>query len=135
MTDISKRAQKTLELIKNGKFYMAYDENLPATIQELLDAKLIVGTVRATTYVASFAPAEGYVPMRMEQFARGQCGDGEGYAVALVEIAAPDLLAALKMMTDKYVELANSGDCGFWDVSKDEDVIKARAVLAKVGVE
>lgn len=91
MTEISKRAQKTLELIKKGRFYMDYDPNLPATIQELLDAKLIQRGARATTFVAAFVPVEGYIPMRDEQFAGGW-----GYSEAVVEDAAPDLLAALK---------------------------------------
>lgn len=93
MTEISKRAQKTLELIKNGRFYMDYDPNLPATIKELLDAKLIVRMTRATTYVASFAPADGYIPMRPETFDHHAY-----YKVAQLEMAAPELLAALKAL-------------------------------------
>lgn len=43
--------------------------------------------------------------------------------------AAPRLLAGLKSLLNRYVELAGSGDCGFWDVEKDPDVIDARAAI------
>lgn len=45
--------------------------------------------------------------------------------------AAPELLAALKMMVDHYVQLASSGDCGFWNPEDEEQVIGAREAIAK----
>ena len=44
------------------------------------------------------------------------------------------LLAALEIMTKHYVQLANCGDCGFWDPEAEDEVIQARAaILAAVG--
>ena len=45
--------------------------------------------------------------------------------------AAPDLLAALKVITDQYVSLVASGDCGNWDAERDDQVVLARAAIAK----
>lgn len=45
--------------------------------------------------------------------------------------AAPDMLEALKQFVEEYVEMINSGDCGFWDPEKEDKVIKARAALSK----
>lgn len=45
--------------------------------------------------------------------------------------AAPDLLAALQTFVGKYVEMVDSGDCGFWDPETEEKVIAARAAIAK----
>lgn len=42
-----------------------------------------------------------------------------------------DLLAALTHMTERYVSLANSGDCGNWNPEREADVIAARAAIAK----
>lgn len=88
---VSKRAMKTLDLIKRGKFYMTYDDKNPATIEELKTAGLIRPSGRAMAYVAAYVPADGYVPMRQESF----IGE-ESYKNALIEKAAPDLLEALE---------------------------------------
>lgn len=40
-----------------------------------------------------------------------------------------DLRAALKRMTDHYVQQAGSGDCGFWGPEEKEEVIAARTTL------
>lgn len=45
--------------------------------------------------------------------------------------AAPDILTALRAMTQRYVDLANSGDAGFWDPEEEDEVIAARAAIAK----
>jgi len=37
---------------------------------------------------------------------------------------------ALAAITAHYVSLANSGDAGFWDPEKEEEVIAARHALA-----
>ena len=36
---------------------------------------------------------------------------------------------ALQDILKRYVDLANSGDCGFWDPEKEDEVIQARAAL------
>lgn len=88
---ISKRAQQALEFVRRGRFYGPYDAKKPAAIAELEAADLIVPCGRAVTLVSAYVPADGYVPMRMEAF-KGE----HGYAAALVEQAAPELLAALE---------------------------------------
>lgn len=45
--------------------------------------------------------------------------------------AAPELLAALMKFTEDYVEMVNSGDCGFWDPENEAKVKAARAAIAK----
>jgi hypothetical protein len=47
--------------------------------------------------------------------------------------AAPDLLEALKAMVARYVSLAGSGDCGFWDPETEDEVIAARKAIAEAG--
>lgn len=46
--------------------------------------------------------------------------------------APPDdgLVGALQSLLDRYLELANSGDAGFWDPEEEPEVIAARAALA-----
>ena len=57
-----------------------------------------------------------------------------GCANATMMAAAPDLFEALEKMTARYVELAGSGDCGFWNPETDSEVIQARAALARCRV-
>ena len=45
--------------------------------------------------------------------------------------AAPDLLEALRLCMTFIVELAESGDAGFWDAEKTPEVIAARAAIAR----
>lgn len=45
--------------------------------------------------------------------------------------AAPELYAALTITLNKWVNMVNSGDCGFWDPEKEPHVIAARAALNK----
>lgn len=45
--------------------------------------------------------------------------------------AAPCLLAALETLTKRYVGLASSGDCGFWNPEEEDEVIAARAALSR----
>ena len=45
--------------------------------------------------------------------------------------AAPDMWAALQSMVGHYVELAESGDAGFWDPNTEPEVVAARAAIAK----
>ena len=51
----------------------------------------------------------------------------------LLDEAAECIVAleqALAAITAHYVSLANSGDAGFWDPEKEEEVIAARHALA-----
>lgn len=45
--------------------------------------------------------------------------------------ASPDLLIALNGIIKRYAELVDSGDCGFWEVEGETEMITARAALAK----
>lgn len=49
----------------------------------------------------------------------------------IVNDVAPDLFDALTNLLEKYTDLVNSGDAGFWDCENDSEVIQARAALAK----
>ena len=42
-----------------------------------------------------------------------------------------ELLAALDTMVKRYTTLVSSGDCGHWDCEQEEEVIAARAAIAK----
>ena len=48
----------------------------------------------------------------------------------LIEVA-PELLEALQALLKNHVTLVESGDCGFWDAEKEDEVIKARSALKK----
>lgn len=56
---------------------------------------------------------------------------GGNEADAHVLAASKDLLAALKVLRDRYVALADSGDCGDWEAREEDDVIAADAAIAK----
>jgi len=43
-----------------------------------------------------------------------------------------DMSDCLEDMTNHYAELANSGDCGFWDPEKESEVVAARKMIADV---
>jgi hypothetical protein len=45
--------------------------------------------------------------------------------------ASKDLLAALTVATKWIVDLAESGDAGFWDAEKMPEVIQARTAISK----
>lgn len=45
--------------------------------------------------------------------------------------AAPEMYEALAKMTARYVALAGSGDCGFWNPEEEPDVIASRAALRR----
>lgn len=94
MTELSKRAQKTLERIKAGHFYEVYGSAARKSLDELVADGLITGGCRAVTLGAYYVPATGYVPMQCERFE----SDAEGYAAALVREAAPELLEALHVV-------------------------------------
>lgn len=52
------------------------------------------------------------------------------YTVRAVN-AHDDLVEALKATVEAYCDLANSGDCGFWDPEITDEVKQARAALRK----
>lgn len=58
-------------------------------------------------------------------------GTQEGMANARLIEAAPSLLRALRLVLKRYVDLVNCGDCGCWDPEVEDDVIEARAAIAK----
>lgn len=73
-------------------------------------------------------PAEGRViPLVVGQ---GTLADLE--AIRLKLAVHDELFLALRATLERYVALAESGDCGFWDPEKEPHVIASRAVLAKV---
>ena len=52
---------------------------------------------------------------------------------------APDLARlcaeqheALANLTRRYAELVDSGDCGYWDAELEDELVQARAALAKL---
>lgn len=65
---LSKRAKKTLKLIRDGRFYMAYDQKNPATITELEEAGLIRKAARPMVLVAAYVPTKGYTDYVSEKF-------------------------------------------------------------------
>lgn len=59
----------------------------------------------------------------------GGTGDDEGNSSVVV--AAPDLLEALQSLTERYIVLAASGDCGHWNPEEEKVIIRAKAAIAK----
>lgn len=57
-------------------------------------------------------------------------GDSIDKANAALIESAPVLYDELQKALDKWICLANSGDAGFWDPEKEDDVIRIRSVLA-----
>ena len=45
--------------------------------------------------------------------------------------ASPEMLEALKAMTEHYVDLVNSSDAGSWNPEEEDVVKKAREVITK----
>ncbi len=46
--------------------------------------------------------------------------------------AAPEMYEVLKMLLKHYLQLADSGDCGLWDSSEEQEVIEVKALIAKI---
>lgn len=60
---------------------------------------------------------------------RANC-DANGRFIVKAVNAHDDLVNALRGMVDLYVGLVESGDAGFWDAEKVEEVVAARKALA-----
>ena len=58
-------------------------------------------------------------------------GKAQMEANARLISAAPDMLEALEALLAHYIEIADSGDCGFWDPRKEPVVIAATAAISK----
>ena len=54
-----------------------------------------------------------------------------GEANARLFAVSRETLEALAAMTARYLDLAGSGDCGFWNPEEELEVIQARAAIAK----
>jgi hypothetical protein len=72
----------------------------------------------------------------MVSIARGEA-DPETYRIhtpEMIELRAENerLRAALEPLLKRYVTLASSGDCGFWNPEEENEVISARAALRSV---
>ena len=52
-------------------------------------------------------------------------------ANAALFFAAPKLLSSLQGLLARYMRLAASGDCGFWDAETEAEVIAARAAITE----
>jgi hypothetical protein len=88
------------------------------------------------------APSEGALEMVAESIREVFQGFGPIYENHL-ERAARAAIAAIRQhessglreaaqdTLDRYVDIANSGDCGFWDPEKEPHVIALRQALAK----
>lgn len=57
--------------------------------------------------------------------------DADVAANAKLIAAAPKLLEALQGLLDHYAQLVNSGDCGFWNIENENEVIASRAAIAE----
>lgn len=55
----------------------------------------------------------------------------EAWANAHLIAASPELRDALDRLLARYVGLVESGDAGFWNAEEEDEVIAARAALAK----
>jgi hypothetical protein len=78
--------------------------------------KILPGSAHITVMSGTDAPVARYIR---------SIHDG-----ALI-VAAPDLLASLKVMVAAYVDVWASGDCGHWDPESEDTVKAARAAIAK----
>lgn len=69
-------------------------------------------------------------PPRM-QLPPAVCSADLSYEDAMLIAAAPDLLVALQSFLASYVRSVKSGDWGNWDPEEEDEVIAARAAIAK----
>lgn len=55
--------------------------------------------------------------------------------ITRLESDVATLREQLAVMTKHYVQLAGSGDCGFWDPEEEQEVIDAREALSRISGE
>lgn len=48
------------------------------------------------------------------------------------EAQLSEAIVQLQKILGKYVELAASGDCGFWNPEKEDDIIECRAFIKRI---
>lgn len=89
------------------------------------DAAQAVTELRFDPKTCTISPPNGRVAAYMAQSAH-EADPTLGYEMA----AAPALVEASTRLLARYVSLAGSGDCGFWDPETETEVIAMRAALA-----
>lgn len=73
----------------------------------------------------------GYIEREGRQvLGRLYAAEDAAYAVHAANVL-PEVVAALKSVTDAYYEMSASGDCGHWDFARDPITLQARAAIAK----
>ncbi len=90
---------------------------VPALVDGLYDGPLL--------WVASVTKSVGATTRGQFYPAHAVC-DANARLIA----AAPATQAALQVLLEHYLSLANSGDAGFWDPEAEPEVIAARAALS-----
>lgn len=65
---LSKRAEKTLALLRQGRYYPMFDPKIPDCMDELIAAGLVVDVMRVETIRRCYVPAKGYTPYVPEKF-------------------------------------------------------------------
>lgn len=61
----------------------------------------------------------------------GIANEADGHYIVHCVNVHEELVTALRAITARYLSLAGSGDCGFWNPEEEDDVIRANAALAK----
>lgn len=56
--------------------------------------------------------------------------DVRAILAAILPLVLKDAREALGGITERYVSLAGSGDCGFWNPEEEPEVIAARSTLS-----
>lgn len=106
------------------------DEKRHTTGDWFIDADMVEHCCHQSAVCAEVQNGDGMYGKGIEIVAE-VWGNKNYEANARLISAAPDMLEALKLFVHEYAELVESGDAGFWDVEKEEKVIKARAAIAK----
>lgn len=121
MTDIVERLRKILEASKySDGSYIPLGLELNDAIDEIAELR-----ARCETLQADFdAQIAGH------RLSAKQSTDNLLRATR-AEAMCADLAGALEAITDRYVALVSSGDCGFWDAEEEAAVKESRSVLAR----
>lgn len=86
--------------------------------------------VRGVSNRMSASVQGGYVE-RDYRYGGERTTNEELEATAQLFSASYDMLEAIKFAEQRYVELVESGDAGYWDVDTDPIVVKLREAMAK----